>query len=201
LIKLQKIIHLAEAPWWSDHLCFTKFQDVDLGHLAELPFIQETVDVVSKNIKIAKDYIDVPMILENITYTIGFELKEMSEHEFFRRILEKNDCGMLLDVTNLYANCLNHKYNPFSYLDNLPLEKVIQLHFVGGHFIKCGEYIDSHSHKTPEDIWKLLEEVVSRCSNLKGIILERDGNFPDIEELLEELERAREIGRKYKRWI
>jgi uncharacterized protein (UPF0276 family) len=200
LERFKNVIELASSPWWSEHICFTKANGIKLGHLGELPFSEETLKVIRKNLRTVSSKIDTPLILENISYTIAMKTNRMCESEFVKSILEENNCGLLLDVTNLYGNSLNHGYDPFKYLDTLPLERVVQLHFVGGAFTTGGKYIDSHSYDTPEDIWFLLDEVVSRTPNLKGIILERDDNFPEINVLLEELARAREIGRRHKRW-
>ena len=115
----------------------------------------------------------------------------MEEAEFITRILEKSDCGLLLDVTNLYINSVNLNYDPVLFLKNLPLERVVQLHFAGGHWYK-GILIDSHSQNTPDEIWKLMEKTIELC-NPKGIILERDENFPEFSELISEMRHARKI--------
>src|SRR5262245_19954478 len=101
---------------------------------------------------------------------------EMEEPEFIAEVLRRNDCGLLLDVTNLYTNSINHHYDAVAFLEKLPLERIVQLHFVGGHE-HDGTLIDSHSETTPKEIWSLLETVVSRAP-VKGMILERDENLP-----------------------
>ena len=105
---------------------------------------------------------------------------------------------MLLDITNLQINAVNHGYDPFAFLDQLPMERVVQLHFVGGHLDE-GVLIDSHSHSTPPEVWNLMKEILARVP-VKGIVLERDDNFPAFKELLNELEQARNIGRAQKIW-
>jgi uncharacterized protein (UPF0276 family) len=200
LHKLKTFIDRIDPPWWSDHLCFTKSHDIDTGHLLQLPFVKESVDVVKVNYKAVSNQIQVPFILENISYLTSLPSATMHEHEFLRTVLDATDCGILLDVTNLYGNSINHGFNALEYLDKIPLDKVVQLHFVGGSFSKEGTYHDDHSHKTPENVWYLMDEVIARTPNIKGVVLERDDNFPHIEEILKELERARDIGKKHKRW-
>ena len=97
-------------------------------------------------------------------------------------------------MTNLYINSVNHKFDWRKFLDILPLERIVQLHFVGGH--KHQDYlIDSHSQKTQDEIWEVYREVCQRA-DVKGAILERDENFPAFAEILEEIKTARELSEK-----
>jgi uncharacterized protein len=99
---------------------------------------------------------------------------------------------------NLHANAVNHGLDPGVILNELPWERVVQLHFVGGVW-EDGLLVDSHSQPTPAEVWALMETVVARAP-VKGAILERDENLPPFAELCGELERAREIGRRHGRW-
>ena len=99
---------------------------------------------------------------------------------------------------NLHANAVNHGYDPQQFLERLPLERVVQLHFVGGHW-SDDILVDSHSEPTPPEVWDLLELVLMRAP-VKGVILERDENIPPFRELVRELDRAREFGRRHGRW-
>lgn len=196
--KLAAQVERVDPPYWSEHIAFTGAGGVDIGHLAPLPFSRESIDVVCRNIREVRRSIDRPLILENISYVVNLPGAEMKEGEFIREILESTDCGLLLDVTNLYINSLNLGYDAIAVLDELPMERVVQLHFVGGHW-HDGVLIDSHSRATPQEIFDLMDAVVER-SPLKGIILERDDNIPPFAELARELETARDIGRKHSRW-
>ncbi|HCF25685.1 MAG TPA: DUF692 domain-containing protein, partial [Cyanobacteria bacterium UBA11049] len=98
LTKLANLIKRLNPPWWSEHICFTKAGGVDIGHLSPLPYTREAVDVVCRNIEQVRCYIDTPLILENITYMFAVPGGEMTEAEFLRQIVERSDCGLLLDV-------------------------------------------------------------------------------------------------------
>lgn len=196
--KLAKLIHRLNPPWWSEHIAFTRAGGVDIGHLSPLPFTHEAVEALCRNIAEVRRFIDVPLILENITYVVNMPGAEMSEAEFVTKVLERTDCGLLLDVTNLYTNAVNHGYDPRIFLEQLPLERVVQLHFVGGNW-HHGVLVDSHSQPTPLEVWELMEAIVARAP-VKGIILERDENLPPFAELAEELGRARSMGRRNGRW-
>ncbi|MBD1894966.1 DUF692 domain-containing protein [Coleofasciculus sp. FACHB-129] len=198
LRKLAELIKRLNPPWWSEHICFTKAGGVDIGHLSPLPYTHEAVEVLCRNIAQVRRYIDVPLILENISYLLTVPGAEMTEAQFLAEVVERSDCGLLLDVTNLYINSVNHNYEIHDFLAQLPLERVVQLHFVGGHWHN-GVLIDSHSHSTHPEVWTLMEEVVAQIP-VKGIVLERDENLPPFAELSAELEGARKIGRRHGKW-
>ena len=107
LEKLAQLVENVQPDWFSEHICFTKSGGVDIGHLSPLPFTHEAINVLVRNIKHVKSVIKTPLILENITYMFRYPTAEMDEAEFLRRILEETDCGLLLDVTNLYINSVN----------------------------------------------------------------------------------------------
>ena len=191
LAKLADVVAIARPAWFSDHICFTRSGGIKIGHLAPVPFTEEALEVFIRNIEKVRKRIDVPLILENITYNIEYPWNEMSEGEFIRRLLEETDCGLLLDVANLYINSVNLDFNWQTYLDELPCDRVVQLHFVGAHR-GHERLIDAHADAMDGDIWNVFREVSVRC-DIKGAILERDENFPVFDELLAELETAREI--------
>ena len=194
LEKFAGLVENVQPEWFSDHICFTKSGGIDIGHLSPVPFTRESLKVLIRNISHVKKRIKTPLILENITYMFRYPFAEMDEAEFLRILLDETDCGLLLDATNLYINSVNHGYDWRKLLDKLPLERVVQLHFVGGH--KHKDYlIDSHSQKTQDEIWEVFREVCSRA-DVKGAILERDENFPPFGEILEELQTARTLSEK-----
>ncbi|MBA3692279.1 MAG: DUF692 domain-containing protein [Acidobacteria bacterium] len=191
LEKFAQLVDLVKPAWFSDHICFTRSGGKEIGHLAPVPYTNEAIKVFIKNISRVKARIYTPLILENITSAIRFPSSEMSESEFITRILEETDCGLLLDITNLYINSKNFGFDWREFLDELPTERIVQLHFVGTHEHN-NRLIDAHAHKTNAEIWDVFREVCSRA-NVKGAILERDENFPPFEEILNEIQTAREL--------
>jgi uncharacterized protein (UPF0276 family) len=189
LEKVAELVEFVEPEWFSDHICFTKSGGVKIGHLAPVPYTYEALKVFVRNISKVKNRIKTPFVLENITYMMRFPSSEMSEGEFITRVLEETDCGLLLDVTNLYINARNHVYDWRAFLDELPLERVVQLHFVGLHKHQ-NLLIDAHANETQSEIWEVFREVCARC-DVKGACLERDENFPPFAEILNELKTAR----------
>ena len=156
-----------------------------------MPFSREALDVLAANIAEVQALTDRPLILENITYSFAFPGSELDEADFLAALVERTGCGLLLDVTNLHTNAVNHRFDPFAFLDRLPLDRVVQLHFAGGH--REGELlIDSHSAPAPPEVWALLDHVLARAP-VKGVILERDEDLPPFALLLEEIERVRQV--------
>ena len=191
LAKAARLIDRINPAWWSEHLSFTKAGGVDIGHLSPLPYTKEAIDIVCRNIQQVQNQINAPLILENIAYLINIPGGEMSEAQFIYEICDRTDCGLLLDITNLYINSTNHNYELEEFLAEFPLEKIVQLHFVGGHW-HDDILIDSHCSATPDPVWELMAQVTSQAQ-IKGVVLERDENIPPFKELTEELNKARTI--------
>ena len=192
------IVDRLDPPWWSEHLAFTRAGGVSIGHLATLPYTEEAVDAVARNVETVRRRVDVPLILENVTATVLVPGSEMSEARFLTEVLDRTGSGWLCDATNLYTNAVNRGVDPLDGLDDWPWDRVVQMHFAGGHW-HDGTLVDSHAHPTPPEVWRVLDEAVAR-SPVKGIILERDERIPDFSELLIEIDRARAIGKRHGRW-
>ncbi len=196
LDALANIVEDLNAPWFTDHLCFTRVPGVNVGQLTPLQFSRATVDTVVKKVLHIKSRIDKPFLLENITYQFKIPGSQMSETEFLTAILEESDIGMLLDVTNLFINSVNHGYDPYDFLKSIPMERVIQLHIAGGEHFN-NRWYDTHSMPVHEEVFDLVEYIVANAP-VKGILLERDQNYPhSFQEILDEIGRAREIFNKY----
>jgi len=191
LKKLQAMVKEVDPPWWSEHIAFTRAGGIDIGHLTPLPKTRESLRCLVENIRIAMDTIEKPLILENITQTIRFPQDTLDEAEFLGELVHETDCGLLLDVTNLYINSVNHGFAPVDVVHRLPADRIVQLHFVG-YYTDGETLIDGHAHKTNPQIWQLLYEVV-RYANVRGAILERDEHFPPFDALLTELAQMRQI--------
>lgn len=192
LDSLAALVEKVDAPWFTDHLCFTRVPGYNIGQLTPLQFSEDTARIIVRKIKRIKERIAKPFLLENIAYYFNVPGSDMSEAAFITRILEEGDIGMLLDVCNLYLNSVNHKYNPYNFLESIPLDRVVQLHIAGG-VQSNNKWVDTHSHSVHEEVFQLVEFIVAHAP-VKGILLERDTNFPaSFQELVDELSRARQI--------
>ncbi len=190
---MKRFLNFIDAPWWSDHLCFSSVNGSYLHDLLPLPHSKEAVEHVAKRIKQAQAIIGRPFLLENISYYMNVPETAMSEWQFLSEVVEKADCGILLDVNNIYVNSVNHGFDPYLYLDNIPLERVVQIH-LAGHGKRDEVIIDTHGNAVIEPVFELLKYVLER-SNVKAVMLERDQNYPDFDEILAELARIRSIAK------
>ena len=120
----------------------------------------------------------------------------LDEAEFLTRLTELTDCTLLLDVTNIYNNAVNHGYDPVGFVRRLPGQRVRQLHLAGGHRAE-GMWQDSHSYPVMAPVWDLLHEVL-RLTSADVVILERDSNFYPFEQVLHDLRKARAIFYQYR---
>jgi len=191
LSDLYGVLETYQPPWFSDHLAMTRVGGIDIGHLAPLGFTEETVATIVDKVRTVQAKTQRLMLVENIAYYFRTPDSQLAEHEVLTKVLEKADCGMLLDLNNLAANALNHKYDAYAFLDRLPLERVVQVHLAGGVW-NSGIFVDTHAHPVGEEVWRLLEYVCRRAP-IKGVLLERDTNIPPLSELLLELEHARAV--------
>jgi uncharacterized protein len=186
-----ELVEEIEAPWFSDHLSFTRAGGVSLGQLTPVVRTRAAARAIGRKARAAQEAVGVPFLLENITYYVDIE-SELTEGEFITEVLEQGDCGLLLDMTNVFINSVNHGFDPYEFLSTLPLERVVQVHLAGGEWLG-DTMVDSHSHPVHEEVWQLLEHLLDRAP-LKAILLERDDKFSsDLADLEAELERARSL--------
>lgn len=195
LKSLKELLDRIDAPWWTDHLCFTSVNGAYMHDLLPLPFSKEAVEHVAGRARICQERIGRPFLLENISYYTEIPGSEMEEAQFLSEVLEKADCGLLLDVNNVYVNSINLNFDPYKYLDSIPLERVVQIHLAGHTYV--GEtIIDTHGAPVIEPVFELLSHVLKR-TDVKAVMLERDQNYPDFDEILAELDEIRAITRNY----
>jgi uncharacterized protein (UPF0276 family) len=187
--RLAEVVAACGAPWFSDHLSFTRVPDTDVEQLMPLWFTAASLDTVCRNVHQLKSRISTPFLLENITYYFPIPDSEMTEAEFITRVLEETDTGLLLDVNNVWVNSVNHGFDPYEFLRSIPLHRTVQIHIAGGQRVDS-LLVDTHSKPVQEPVWNLLAYVLTRVP-VKAILLEWDQDFPAFDELLAHLDRAR----------
>lgn len=194
LRAIKHISDLTKSPYYSEHLCMTRAPGIDIGHLSPLWFTEAVLENTIRNVTRVQEYIGKPLVLENVTYLVGIPDGNMSQTEFFNRLVEATGCGVLLDVTNIFINSMNHEFDAIAFLEQMPLNRVVQVHIAGG-FWRNEIFIDSHSEPVQEETWKLLQALVSR-TQVKGVILEHDSNYPEMPILLYQVAKARQLMRQ-----
>jgi uncharacterized protein (UPF0276 family) len=192
LDHMQRLAELVDAKWVSDHLSITRVPGNTLGQLTPLSFNENLVDIVVRHIDTITKVIKRPFLVENISYYFTIPPTTLSEAEFITRVAENSGCYLLLDLTNLLNNSTNNGYDPFEFLDQIPLDRVVQIHLAGSSYHR-NLWLDTHNRPVPPSVFELLQYAAPRMPQLKGVLIERDQDFPPIDELFGELDRAREI--------
>lgn len=194
LANLKQFLQHIEAPWTSDHLCFTMVDHTNLNELIPVPFTEESVQNVVQRVKHVQNYLEMPFLLENVTRYLTVSDREMSESEYICRILEEANCGLLLDVTNVHLNSLFHGYDALEFIKSLPLERVAQIHLAGWED-NDGNIIDSHDAPVPPEVWELYRETIALTGET-SVLVEWDNNLPSVERLREEADTADRVMRE-----
>ncbi len=187
LAALGRLAQRFGAPLVSEHVAFVRADGLEAGHLLPLPQTRAALDVLVANVRAAQAVLPVPLALENVATIVDWPNSEMDEPEFLTAVVDRTGAGLLLDVENVYANCRNFGWDPVSYLDRLPLERIAYVHVAGGAE-RDGIYHDTHGCAVPTAVLDLLEELCARVA-VPGVLLERDDTFPTAEELHAELDR------------
>lgn len=198
-IEIERVERLAalarelRAPVISEHVSFTRSGGNDIGHLTQLPRTREAVAVVARNVDVARRLLpDVPLLLENVAWSLLWPDDEMDEPTFYQEIVRATGCDLLLDVGNLYANAVNEGRDPLATLLAYPLDRIGMVHVAGG-VREDGFYYDTHAHPVPPEVIALVGELVARCPDVP-VMIERDANI-SFAELAGELAALRALPR------
>lgn len=187
LRQLRSFLADVEVPWHSEHLCLGAVEDRFFHDLLPLPFTEEAAKIASERFVEVREAIDRPLALENVSYYAPQAADGLAEIDFVNEVLDRTDGALLLDVNNVYVNSRNFGFDPKSYIDRVPAERVVQIH-VAGHFVRDdGLRIDTHGEAVPDDVYALLDYALRRIGPVP-VLLERDNNIPPLETLLAEVD-------------
>jgi uncharacterized protein len=191
LKELADLADLARPSWISDHLCWTGVDGHNLHDLLPLPYTDEAILHVANRVRQVQDRLGRRIALENVSSYLSFVQDGMSEWDFLLRIAEEADCGILLDVNNVFVSAHNHGFDADCYIDSIPRDRVFEIH-LAGHSRSGPVLIDTHDHPVPGGVWSLFERAVERLGPISTLI-EWDDEIPPYARLIEEAEKARSI--------
>jgi uncharacterized protein (UPF0276 family) len=196
LDKMARLVDEVRPQFWSEHLAFVRSGEIEIGHLAAPPRTAETVEGAAENLAHASAVIGSKPVMENIATLIEPPGSTLFEPAWISAILASADCELLLDLHNVYANGLNHGYDPKEFVRQIPSVRLGVIHIAGGEFILAPDgrqrLLDDHLHDVPDPVFELLEEAAALSPNPLTVILERDGAFPSMDSLLAQIEQARQ---------
>jgi uncharacterized protein len=189
LRRLKTLVKRTKTPWLTDHLCWGSVDGRYSHDLLPMPYTFEAARKTAQKIREARDFLEVPIAVENVSSYAEFHVSEMTEWEFLNEVVEGADCGILLDVNNIYVSSRNHAFNPMDYVNSVPVERVAQIH-IAGH-TKYRKYVlDTHDHPVIDPVW----ELYARAIELVGptaTLLEWDDRIPSFEDVHREALKAR----------
>lgn len=196
LQAMARLVKTVQAESWSEHLSFVRAGGVEIGHLAAPPRTPESVAGAVANIALASRIVGSAPLMENIATLVAPPASTMDEAQWLAQIIDGAQVPLLLDLHNLYANAVNGGQDPQTMLLRLPLARVGAVHLSGGHWIDEPEgtgrrLLDDHLHDVPADVFALLTVLARHAPQPLTVILERDGNYPSFEHVLDQLALAR----------
>lgn len=192
LARLAALIEEIQPATVSDHLCWSQFDGHSSHDLWPLPYTEETLRHVVARVAHVQERLGRRILLENPSSYVTFAASDLGEAEFLAEVAERADCGILLDVNNVYVSCTNHGWDADRYLAAVPRERVGQIH-IAGHSDRGTHLLDTHDHPVCDAVWELYCRAVARFGGVTTMI-ERDDRIPALAELVDELARGRAIG-------
>lgn len=190
LKRLKSLADDVNPTWISDHLCWTGINGKNSHDLLPVPLTEEALEHIIPRIQQVQDYLGRPILLENPSSYLTFRADEIPEYEFIARMAEGADCGLLLDVNNIYVASYNQRLDPKKYIDAIPFERVVQIH-LAGHENKGTHIVDTHEGPIIDDVWELYKYTIERAGREITTMIEWDTNIPEFPEVYSELELAR----------
>lgn len=190
LKKLKALADVVGARWLSDHVCWTGVAGRNTHDLLPIPFNEATLEHVVGRIRTVQDFLERPLVLENPSSYLTFADSTMSEAEFVSRMADEADCGLLLDVNNVYVSSVNHDFDPVEYIRQVPHERVVQFHLAG--HTNCGTHlIDTHDGRVVDPVWQLYR-LAHELTGGAATLLEWDARIPEFPVVHAEVLKARQ---------
>ena len=189
LRKLKKLADEIGARWISDHVCWTGVAGINTHDLLPIPYNEETLAHVVSRIRTVQDVLERRLVLEDPSSYVTFADSTMNEWEFVSRMAEEADCGLLLDVNNVYVSSVNHDFDPVDYVEGVPHERVVQCH-LAGHTNCTTHLIDTHDKHVIDPVWDLYRLMHALTGGV-STLLEWDANIPDFPVVHAEVLKAR----------
>jgi uncharacterized protein (UPF0276 family) len=187
--KLKRLADAVQPRWISDHVCWTGVAGRNTHDLLPIPLTEESLAHVAARVRQVQDYLERPLVLENPSSYVTFAASTMPEWEFLARLAEAADCGLLLDVNNVYVSSVNHDFDPVEYVRSVPHQRIVQFHLAG--HTHCGTHlIDTHDREVVDPVWELYR-LAHQLTGGVSTLLEWDARIPPFSVVHAEVLKAR----------
>lgn len=194
LRELKAFLDRHAARAYTEHLSYCG-DDGQLYDLMPIPFTEEAVHYVAHRIRRVQDILERRIGMENVS-TYAMPGGDLSEIEFLNAVLDEADCGLHLDINNIFVNSRNHGFDPYEFLAAVPAQRIVYAH-IAGHYREADDLrIDTHGEDVLPEVWDLLDDAYRRFG-VFPTLLERDFNIPPLDELLVEVDRIVECQRRH----
>ena len=191
LQRVKTAIARFEPALVSEHACWGHAGGEHFNDLLPLPYTDEAVELLARQVGEAQDFLGVQLLIENVSAYVAFEYSRLQEWEFLAAVASRSGCALLLDVNNVYVSSQNLGQDAARFIDSLPLGSVREIH-VAGHARNGSVLIDDHGSQVCEPVWALYRRAVARFGAVPTLI-EWDNNIPALEVLVAEARRADSI--------
>ena len=188
LRKLKELARGVNARWISDHLCWTGVSGRNVHDLLPMPYNEESLRHTAARVRVISDFLETPLVVENPSSYVEFATSTMTEWDFLAALAAESDCGLLLDVNNIYVSSFNHGFDPTTYVDAIPADRVVQVH-LAGHANHGTHIIDTHDNFVIDEVWQLYGRASARTGNV-STLMEWDSDIPDFETVHGEARKA-----------
>jgi len=197
LTALERLIDRLEPAWVSDHLCWGSFGGRYAHDLLPMPLTEASLDHVVARTQAVQERLGRRILLENVSSYVAFRHSDIPEWEFLAELARRADCGLLLDVNNVYVTAFNHGFSPEVYLDAIPADRIGQVH-LAGHTDRGSYLFDSHIGPVPDPVWALFRRLSERIGPVPTLI-EWDEEIPAYDVVVAESEKAARLSREVAR--
>lgn len=199
LKQLKRLIEQIDPFMVSDHLSWSSLGGNYYPDLFPLPYTEESLKMLTQRLQAVQDYLQREILIENISSYLQFKDSTISECDFLRELAIQSQCGILLDVNNVYINSKNFKFDPHQYISAIPGHLVKEIHLAGyevpsaknNHLI-----IDTHNKPVSMPVWTLFTETI-RLMGPKPTLIEWDYDLPSLACLCSEALHAEKIIRNH----
>jgi uncharacterized protein (UPF0276 family) len=188
LDRLAELVVAIEPMLVSEHLAWSRWNGHYLNDLLPLPYTDEALAVVGRNVDRLQRRLKRQVLVENPARYARFADSTIDEAAFLAALSRGTGCGVLLDLNNLYVNCRNLGGEPERYLDALPADAVSEIHLAGHAAVEVDEatvLIDDHGSKVAPPVWALYLQAAARFPWAETLI-EWDSRLPELETLVEQ---------------